>query len=87
MNEFDFQADVETLPLIYLIVETMMERFSIRRDEAIGRMNRLWRGQEIIGAEDLIFHEDEEYWANTIYYGKDSMWWQNPPKLQPLPYP
>lgn len=23
----------------------------------------------------MVFHEDEEYWANAIYYTDDSYWW------------
>lgn len=85
MSKFEFRADAATLPFINLIIATMICRFSIARDEAIGRMNGLWRGQELLGEDDLIFHEDAEFWANTIYYGGNSMW-QDPPSLKSLPY-
>ncbi|MEW8987645.1 MAG: hypothetical protein AB2401_11715 [Bacillus sp. (in: firmicutes)] len=56
------------------IAKKMMELFGISEKEAIGRINRHWRGETIKGPKDLIYHEDPEYWAKTIYYGKDSMW-------------
>ena len=87
MLQFEFETDDKSRTFIEDIVKEMMDLFSITRDEAVGRMNRLWRGQSFGGPEEVIFHEDEEYWAKTIYYGKESLWWKNPPDLKPLPYP
>ena len=57
------------------IVDQMVDRFGISRDEAVARVNDAWGHLDHIGDDDLIFHETAEYWARTIYYGKDSHWW------------
>jgi hypothetical protein len=86
MIAFDFKTDSESQVFCESIVNKMVEMFNINIEEAVGRVNRAWRGQELIGPDRMIYHEDEEYWANTIYYGKDSYWWLNPPDLKPLPF-
>ncbi len=85
MTKFDFQTDSEGKAFCESIVQEMLRKFGISKDEAVGRMNAAWRGLTI-DKDDITFHEDEEYWANTLYYGKDSQWWTNPPGLKPLPY-
>lgn len=87
MSMFEFRTDNESETYCLDIVREMNRLFAISENEAIGRMNRAWKGIEFIGSDDLIYHEDEKYWANTIYYGKDSYWWMNPPNLEPLPWP
>jgi len=87
MSKYAFKTDAKSKKFCDDIVEEMVKAFSISEDEAIGRMNRLWKNIEIIGDDDPVYHEDEEYWARTIYYGKDSDWWLNPPGLKPQPYP
>jgi hypothetical protein len=67
-----------------MIANKMVELFGIFIDEAVGRINRDWRGQEIIGM-DIIYHETEEYWAKTIYYG-GAHWWKGEEGLKPRPY-
>ncbi len=86
MNRFTFKTDEGAEEYCEAILAEMRGLFSISTDEALGRMNRAWDGQEFLGEEDPVYHEDEKYWANTIYYGKDSNWWMNPPNLKPLPY-
>lgn len=87
MSTFEFATDDKSHRFGEAIVEEMVRRFQISRDEAVGRTNRHWRGVRIVGEKDVVYHEDEEFWANTIYFGKNSMWWKNPPGLKPLPYP
>ena len=87
MNRFNFRTDTKSERYCDEIIRKMMNIFSISENEAVGRMNMLWDGLEIVGEDDLIYHEDVEYWVNTIYYGKDSNWWMNPPNLKPIPYP
>jgi uncharacterized protein (TIGR02452 family) len=64
----------------------MVDQFGISRDEAIGRINNHWRGIEIRGSKDLVYHQGADWWAKTIYYGKESQWWKEPLGLNPLPY-
>ncbi|MEU7613614.1 hypothetical protein [Micromonospora sp. NPDC049204] len=68
------------------VLHEMLVRFPITRDEAVGRVNQAWGHIDHIGDKDLIFHESPDEWARTIYYGKDSRWWQGENGLRPLPY-
>ncbi len=68
------------------IVTKMLLLFPISRAEAVGRINDSWGHLDYIGDSDVIFHETAEYWAKTIYYGKDSHWWLGEEGLKPLPY-
>jgi len=86
-DKFEFKTDAQSLTFCENIIARMMILFGITVEEAISRINRDWRGLKLIGAEDVIYHEDEEYWAKTIYYGKGSNWWLNAQNLKPRPYP
>lgn len=85
--EYEFDTDKQSKAFFDEIALRIFQLFAIDEAEAIGRMNRLWRGQKFIGPDDLIYHEDEDFWAYTVYYGGDQNWWENPSKLKPLPYP
>jgi hypothetical protein len=71
---------------IELIIREMLLRFPIARDEAVGRINQAWGHLDYVGDTDLTFHETAQYWAKTIYYGKDSRWWLGEDRLKPAPY-
>jgi hypothetical protein len=86
-DKFEFSTDSQSATFCEGIAVKMVELFGITTDEAIGRLNQEWRGLSLLGPNDMIYHEDEEYWAKTIYYGKDSKWWKNPPGLTPKPFP
>lgn len=68
------------------IIERMLVLFPITRTEAIGRINQEWRHVKRMDDSDIAFHETVDYWAKTIYYGKDSRWWQSEEGLSPQPY-
>lgn len=85
MTQFTFRTDEQSRDSCELIIREMVDRFGIVREEALERVNRMWGGLEIIGEEGLVYHEDEVFWAVTIFYGKDSGWWKDPPDLKPLP--
>jgi hypothetical protein len=85
-EEFEFATDARSFAFCGAIVDRMVALFGITRDEAVGRLNRDWKGQGITGPSDIVYHEDEDYWARTIYYGAGSNWWLNPPNLKPRPY-
>lgn len=82
---FLFETDSESEAFCERIAQEMVRLFGISPDEAVGRINNAWKGLSIVG-DDLIYHETEEYWANNIYYGKESEWWLSPPGLKPRPY-
>jgi hypothetical protein len=86
-ERFQFETDSQSAEFCEAIVNRMVSLFGITIDEAIGRLNQDWKGISITGPDDVIYHEDEDYWAKTIYYGKGSNWWLNPPSLKPRPYP
>ena len=71
------------------IVHQLQTLFRITRDEAAGRLNRFWEGQDFSGEMDvnLLRHESPTYWAKTIYYGPEARWWKGEDGLQPQPYP
>ncbi len=77
------------------IAAAMVRLFGVGEAEAVGRINRQWRGQDILGDEDIAYHETAEYWAHVMYYGKGSFWWVTGEKraemglgsLAPTPYP
>ena len=72
---FEFRTDSEAQKFCELIVKSISELFDISSDEALARINIAWKGNEIVGEDDPIYHEDEEYWAKDICYGHDSAWW------------
>jgi hypothetical protein len=87
MSEFEFVTDAKSEAFCGEIVATMMELFGLSRAEAIGRINRDFTPVDFFGEEHIYYHETPDYWAQTIYYGRDSKWWLNPEGLRPLPYP
>ena len=85
--KFEFETDEQSEGFVASIANRMVSLFGISIDEAVGRINRDWKGLKIIGSNEVIYHEDEDYWAKTIYYGKGSNWWLYPSNLKPRPYP
>ena len=73
--EFPCATDDEANRFCEHIAMEMVQRFSISMVEAVTRINRQWRGQQIGGPEEIAYHEDEEFWAQDIFWGHDSSWW------------
>ncbi|MFM1652554.1 hypothetical protein ACI7RC_10695 [Brevibacillus sp. B_LB10_24] len=89
MGNFEFITDQESERFCKTIVEKMIDLFSISEEEALGRINRKWRGIKFVGEDHIIYHELEDFWAYDIYYGSDSRWWarKDDVDLKPLPFP
>lgn len=87
MAELTVPASPKARKFVEEIVEQMLFLFPITREEAIGRINETWQHVSYLGDDDVIFHETAVYWAKTIYYGKESMWWLGEEGLPPRPYP
>ena len=51
-------TDAQSAAFCEAIVNRMMNVFGIMLDEAIGRLNRDWKGLSITGPHDVIYHED-----------------------------
>lgn len=84
---YEFETDIQSQSFCRLIVLDMIDRFDIDEAEALGRVNRHWRGQNLTGEDLLIYHREVDFWSRDIYYGGDSGWWLKPPGLKPRPYP
>jgi hypothetical protein len=73
---FPFKTDEKSEAFCGAIVREMVALFGISEAEAVHRVGRFWDHLPgIVGEEDLVYHEDESYWARTIYYGAGSYWW------------
>ncbi|MFJ8823915.1 hypothetical protein ACIREE_19300 [Streptomyces sp. NPDC102467] len=80
-----------TNELLEFIVDRMVAELGLSRAEAVARINRQWHGQDLSGEDDIVLHEDERFWALTIYYEDvpdwsaeaDRAWWV--PKAPPAP--
>lgn len=89
-NNFSFELDNRGKSFCLRIARDMMNLFNISMPEAIGRINKQWKGLKIIG-ENLVYHRGSEEWAKIIYYEDGTFWWvkewmdENEPK--PKPYP
>lgn len=84
--KFKFPTDAESQNFCECIAREMASLFCISEDEAIGRMNKHWAGQSIVG-QDIVYHEDKTYWAKRIYYEGDAKWWIPGAVLKPKPFP
>lgn len=87
MNSFTFPIDDKGRAFCRAISLEMVSLFKISEAEAIERINYEWRNVRLIEADHPLYHEDESFWANEIYYGHDSQWWKRKEDLKPRPYP
>jgi len=71
------------------IAGTLRDLFGVDRDEAIGRINRFWQASDFTqpGAVNALLHEMPDFWAKTIWYGRDAKWWLGEEGLEPEAYP
>lgn len=79
-QEFEFDVTEESAQFCEKIIEEMENLFNINREEALEKMNELWADSDFKDASDDRFHEEVTYWAKTIYYGPDFIWWDNEPE-------
>lgn len=70
MSQFAFTTDAKSEDYCTLILGHMIEKLKIPRDEALAKMNATWKGLSIIGEDDLIYHQDVDYWAEFFVFGK-----------------
>ena len=86
-GRFDFKTDKQSAAHCDDVVQALRKLFSISEEEALGRVNRHWRGQKIVGNEDMIYHESPEDLARFIYYEPGAPWWKGEEGLNPRPFP
>lgn len=89
MTRISIRGTDEALEYFEEIVGEMLAHFPVSHSEAVARLNRFWSGQDFIDELDvnLLRHEDPEFWAKTIYYGRETPWWNGEEGLGPEPYP
>jgi hypothetical protein len=89
MIPIEFTCTQEIEEFVREIAANMVHLFDISLDEAMGRINRQWRGQTMLREVDemSLFHEEADWWAKTIYYGPGVLWWLGEEGLSPRPYP
>jgi hypothetical protein len=94
-GEFACAGDAEALAFCWQVAAEMVDLFGISLQEAVARVNRHWSQPDgdgrvpmlwIVGL-DLVYHEEPDYWARTIYYGPNCDWWVPGQALIPLPPP
>ncbi|OKP94998.1 hypothetical protein [Paenibacillus sp. P46E] len=87
MEKFSFVTTDESEKFCEEIILEMIRLFNISDEEAWGRLNEFWKTP--FGEEDIRYHEGDEFWAKTIYYGPNIRWWkrEGDPTLKPVPYP
>ena len=76
MNESDFTFDADERAKSYglKIARAMVRLFDIPLSEAIGRINRDFKGKKIFGPNQF-YRRDSEEWARRIYYEPGTYWW------------
>ncbi|ALN84738.1 hypothetical protein LC55x_1447 [Lysobacter capsici] len=84
--KFDFETDPMSEEFCNEIAQDMVRLFGISWEEAEGRINREWKGKRMTGKVLIIYHETANYWAQSIYYEEDVMWWIDQ-QLRVKPYP
>ena len=57
--EFDFRTNQMSSAFCHEIVDFMIREFGFSRDEAVGRINRQWRGFDFLREDDIRYHEAE----------------------------
>ncbi|MEU8436621.1 hypothetical protein AB0F18_27690 [Streptomyces sp. NPDC029216] len=67
-SEFLMATSPETLDLLRATAEEMARLCSITLAEAVARINYHWCGLDLSQKDDLILHEDDYYWALSIYF-------------------
>lgn len=94
-SQWQFATNEKSDAFCREIVAEMVRLFGVSAEEAIGRINREWRGRDIRDELSIVYHEDAENWAHDMYFGKDSYWWITGEKREelglepivPRPYP
>ncbi|SDM30485.1 hypothetical protein [Paenibacillus jilunlii] len=87
MKKFRYGTTEEAQEFCEGIMIEMIKLFNISEEEAWGRVNDFWKSP-FKEDYDISYHETFNYWANTIYFGKEARWWkrESDPTLMPVPY-
>ncbi len=68
--KFEFTVeDDEAQEFCEAIVLEMIRLYGLSEPEAVARMNRHWHGQTVPGYQQVTYHEEPTFWAQTIFHG------------------
>lgn len=90
INRITINGDKRAKQYCLEIAQEMVKLSEIPMSEAIGRINREFKGKRIFGPNQFYIRYPEE-WAKLIYYEDGTFWWvekwmaEHTPK--PKPYP
>jgi hypothetical protein len=89
VTDLDVRAAPEALSYLEEIAQEMVSIFQISLEEARGRINRELRDRTFFSPLEInvLLHEEQDVWANHIYYGRESCWWLGAEGLAPQEYP
>ncbi|MEV0294519.1 hypothetical protein [Nocardia sp. NPDC050710] len=87
MSRFTFRTDDDSEEFFTAIAEEMVAVFGISEDEAIARINYQFDGQAMVGSDNVIYSEPEDFWARDLMYGHHTFWWRDEDAATPLPFP
>ncbi len=73
-SEFGFASDDESLVYLRCIIEEMMRRFGITREECIGRINQAWSHWPSVTGDYELYRKKPGYWAHDVMFGHNSFW-------------
>jgi hypothetical protein len=68
-REFIMPTSAEVDELLAGIRDEMVALFGISESEAVARVNQQWQGMDLSSQDEIILHEDEYFWALTVYFG------------------
>lgn len=87
MIYFDFNTDEESQLYCEEIVREVIRLFGLSEEEAIGRLNQALSGLDMTG-ENSIYENTPEWWAKTLCYPPNILWWNEDESKLPLrPFP
>ena len=72
------------------IRDVMVTELDVAKSEAEGRIRSALGSWDLESGEtqNILGHEDPQYWARWIYYGPDVQWWlEDSQALEPRPWP
>ncbi|WP_169091439.1 hypothetical protein [Paenibacillus sp. PL91] len=74
-NKFTFKTNQDSQDYVIAIAAFMMKSYKVSNEEAVGRINNFWCGNDFTDENSMLFHETPEFWANEIYL-EDEFWWE-----------
>ena len=78
-----FKTNLNSEIFCLCFAQEMVNFFNISEEEAIQRINNSWKENDFTEENDMIYHEDPEFWAKTIYCRQNEWWNYKTEELTP----